>query len=55
VRRAVRYSAGDTELLDQRLAQYLRHDLGYAGTDEAAGRGWTPAPAPASESTRAVA
>nr|MEA2797373.1 hypothetical protein [Phenylobacterium sp.] len=54
-RRAVQYSAGDTELLEQRLSQYLRHDFGYADADETAGRSWTPVDAPASEGAQAVA
>lgn len=52
-RRAVQYSAGDTELLEQRLSQYLRHDFGYA--DETAGRSWRPVDATASEGAQAVA
>jgi hypothetical protein len=54
-RRAVQYAPGDAELLEQRLAQYLRHDFGYA--DESEGRAWTAvdAPASASEGARAVA
>jgi hypothetical protein len=54
-RRAVQYAPGDAELLEQRLAQYLRHDFGYAGADESAGRARTPVAAPASASERAQA
>jgi hypothetical protein len=54
-RRAVQYAPGDTALVEQRLAQYLRHDFGYDGADDSAGRAWTPVDAPASEGARAVA
>ncbi len=54
-RRAVRYSAGDAELLATRLAQRLRHDFGYAGMGEAVGRARAHAEGPAPEAVRQVA
>jgi hypothetical protein len=52
---AVQYAVGDTELLEQRLARHLRHDFGYAGADETAGRSWTPVGQPAREGAQQAA
>ncbi|MDB5426488.1 MAG: hypothetical protein JWR43_463 [Phenylobacterium sp.] len=54
-RRAVRYGPGDAKLLERRMAEYLRHDFGYAGAVEPAGRAWAPVRAPAPEDAQAAA
>lgn len=54
-RRAVRYAAGDAELLEQRLMRHLRHDFGYAVAEETAGRSWAPVGGAVREGAQATA